>query len=305
MVTVLNDVILPEDVIAAGVRGRNVRVNTRTSNQGGFMQVNIVAGTLRRYELGFIPMFASQWQQIEGLHEVTEGGAYGFLMRDPKDSNVAAAEGLLQPYTTANVGALGLGYGVPVHRLYKRYSVTGSARTKSRRIGRPRAAAITRGGVPVAVGAGAGQIALNSDTGTVTFVADTSQALASVTAGASTVLNFANGTGMVAAMAVGQRVYLAGLTGTAAAVLNGLSHLVTAKGATSLTVSTATTGLAAAAGTAYKYPQASEALAWSGSFYVPVQFENDEIDWEVLASGPEASRVLAGPSVMLVEVREP
>ena len=302
MVSILSDVILPETVISAGVRGRNVRTNTRTQNQGGYMQANIVAGTLRRYEIGIIPMFVAQWQQIEGLHEVTEGGAYGFLMRDPKDSNVVA--GLLQPYTTAIVGAIGLGYGVPSHRLYKRYTVTGSARTRDRRISRPSAAAITRGGAPVVVGAAAGQIAINYDTGTVTFVADTSQAMSSITVGATTVLNFANGTGIVAALAVGQRVYLLGITGTAAGVLNSLSHAITAKGATSLTISTVTTGLTASAGTAYKYPQGSEALAWAGDFYVPVQFETDEIDWQMLAPGDEASRILSGPSVALVEVRE-
>ena len=226
-------------------------------------------------------------------------------MDDPKDSAVAATEGLLYPYTTALVGAIGLGYGVPTYKLHKRYSSVGSARTKDRAITRPKATpTLKRDAATVTLGGGAGQAAIDYTTGAVTFVADTSQALSSVTVGASTVLNFANGTGMVASMSVGQRVYLAGITGTAATTLNGLSHAITAKGVTSLTVSTGTTGLTAAAGTAYKYPQASEALTWSGNFYVPVHFMNDEIDWDLVRAGQFDQRLLAGPSVVLQEVRE-
>lgn len=32
--------------------------------------------SLRKYDLGFVPMLPAQWAAIEGLHEVTEGGAY-------------------------------------------------------------------------------------------------------------------------------------------------------------------------------------------------------------------------------------
>src|SRR2546428_5567926 len=40
-----------------------------------------------------LPIF---WQTIEGLHEVTAGGAYGFLIEDPKDSLVTVANGVLR-----------------------------------------------------------------------------------------------------------------------------------------------------------------------------------------------------------------
>lgn len=307
---VLSDVIMPTSVLAAGVRGKNLRSNTRSQNQGGFETVNINwTRTLRQYEVGIVPMTLDSWQAIEGLHEVTEGGAYGFLMPDPKDSTVTAAAGLLQPVNgspAAAVGTNGLGYGVPAHKLYKRYTSAGSLRTKDRQITRPQATpALLRNGSPVTLGAAAGNAAIDLTTGTVTFVADTSQAPSSITVGASTVLNFSSGTGIVAALAVGGRVYLNGITGTAGAALNGLSHAVTAKGATSLTVSTSTAGLAVtAAGTAYKYPQPADALAWSGSFYVPVHFVNDEIDWQLDRAGPYDSRLLSGPSVVVQEVRE-
>lgn len=307
-VVVLSDVIFPADVIALGVSGINRRRNERVANQAGFVQITRVwSRTLREYVVGIHPMPAHLWLAVEALHEVTEGGAFGLLLRDPKDSLVAASEGRLQGFAGGQlVGTMGQGHGVPTYRLHKRYAARGTSRTHDRRITRPIATpAVTRAGNPVTVGAGAGQISHDLHTGSVTFVADASQSISSITVGASTVLNFADGTGMVAAMAVGQRVHVSGVTGTAAATLNGLSHEVTAKGATSLTVSTATTGLTAAGGTAAKFPQPSEALAWSGAFHVPVHFRDDYIDWElVVGDADESERLLAGPAVVLVEIRE-
>lgn len=304
-ITIYTDVILPECVVAAGVRGRQIRKNARAQNQGGFATINVVwDDTLRQFEFGYKPMEVAAWRAIEGLQEITDSGAYGFLMLDPKDQEVNTGEGLLQPYLTGNVGTIGFGYGIPTYRLAKQYTTTGSIRTKNRRISRPLAASLTRAGSPVTIGVGAGNAAINYDTGTVTFVADESQAMTSITTGATTVLNFANGTGIVAALAPGQRVYVTGVTGTGASALNGLPHVIASEGATSLTINTDTNGLTLASGTAAKYPQASEALAWTGTFYVPVHFTSDELDWEMLMPGDVDDRVLAGPSVTVMEVRE-
>lgn len=299
-ITVLTDVILPESVIAAGVRGKNMRNNTRAMSGSGDATIVINwQRTLRQFELGIVPMPVSAWSQIEALHEITAGGALGFLMKDPKGSSVGSGAGVLSPLTAAgaSVGTVGLGYGVPTYQLMQRLSVVGSVSTADRRITRPSSSAILRAGAAVSP-------TVNTSTGVVTFTADASEAITSITAGASTVLNFASGAGVVAALAVGQRVYLSGVSGTAAATLNGLSHAITSKGASSLTISTATTGLAGTGGTAAKYPQATETLTWTGGFYIPVHFLNDDIDWEILASGAAESRIIAGPSVVLQEVRE-
>ncbi len=306
MTTVLSNVIVSEDSIRASIRGALTRLNQRASNQAGYMQVNIVRSTtLRRYDVSFKPANQTEWAQRTALFEVSEAGAYGVLLIDPTDNRVTGTEGVLQPYTTENVGTAGAGYGVPVYHLSKLYTERVSGRTKVRRITRAKTGyAITRGGAPVSVGASPGNIAVDADTGAVTFVADSFQALSSVTTGATTVLNFANGTGIVADMAVGERVYLSGLSGTAASTLNGVSHAITVKGAASLTVSTVTTGLAATGGTAYNYPQASEALLWTGFFYVPVQFESDELGWQLLRPGENDDRLIDGVGIVLVEVRE-
>lgn len=307
-IVVLSDVIMPACIYAAGVRGRQIRKNTRVSSQNGSVKANVDwLDTLREYEVGYVPMLPEAWNEIEGLFEVTEGGAYGFLMNDPKDSTVNSGAGLLQAWTGSVLeSTAGAGYGVPAYRMLKRITSTGTTRTKDRIITRPYSAVVTRGGVPVTVGASPGNIAINADTGIVTFVADASQAITSITVGITTVLTFADAAGMVAAMSVGERLYLTGVSGTATTTLNDKSHLVTAKDAVAftLTIDTATTGLTATDGTAAKYPQATEALAWTGRFYVPVHFANDQLDWEILRSGPTETRLIAGPTVTLVEVRE-
>jgi hypothetical protein len=306
-ITVYNDVLLPARVIeASGVRGKLRRVNQRTVAPSGQQAVNIrQARTMRSYEFGFVPMHYGVWQTLAGLFEVTDAGAYGFLLEDPTDISVAATQGLLQPYTTVAVGTIGLGYGVPSYRMHKRYTTIGGTRSRDRRITRPQSTpTLKRDSATVTLGASAGNAAINYDTGVVTFVADTSQAMTSITTGSSTTLNFANGTGMVAAMSVGQRAYVSGVSGTAASTLNGSSHVVASKGATSITLSVSTSGKSGTGGTAAKYPQATEALTWSGRLYVPVHFANDDIDWNLVAPGSEEGRFYTGPNVLLEEVYE-
>lgn len=307
---VFNDVILPDCIIAAGLAGKRTRLNERAQNQAGFDSVNVVRQmTLRQFEVVFKPMASAAWNLLTGIYEVTDAGAYGFLMEDPSDSLIPVGAGLLQPMQGGfPVGALGVGYGVPTYQLYKRYAIAGTARTKDRKITRLQLNPIfKRGTATLVAGVAAGNISIDRDTGLVTFVPDASQSIASITVGASTVINFANGAGIVAAMSVGQRLFLNGVLGTAGTSLNGKSHVVSAKGATSLTFSVATTGLVAtsATGTAYKYPQATEALTASGKFYLPVHFANDDLDFEFIKGGAnEADRLIAGPSCTLIEIRE-
>ena len=304
-IIVFNDVIMPTSVIAAGVRGVNARRNTRGTTQGGYVSANVVwSRTLRRWEIGFIPMLVAQWLAIEGLHEVTEGGAFGFLMQDPKDTNATHSNGVLYPHAGgALVGVSGVGYGVPTYKMHKRYTSTGSARYKDRSVTRPMAVSqIKRGGATVTLGAGAGQAAIDYDTGAVTFVADSSSAVTAVAVGATTQVTL---TAALAGVSVGERLYLSGLVGTIDATLNGTSHAITNIAGTVYTLTVNTTGMAwSSGGSGYAYPQSTESLTWQGDFYVPVHFANDEIDWDMISGGPASGRLIAGPTVMLNEVRE-
>ena len=81
-VTVYADVILPSTSIAAAcLQGKPQRSNRPAASQSGQMCVNVNwVKILRLYDLGFVPMLPEVWATIEGIHEVTEGGAYGFLL---------------------------------------------------------------------------------------------------------------------------------------------------------------------------------------------------------------------------------
>jgi uncharacterized protein (TIGR02217 family) len=206
-IIVLSDVILSNSVISAGVRGKNMRLNARVPVDSGDETIKIVwSRTMRQFELGTVPMRISQWQAIEALHEITEGGAFGFLMSDPKD----------------NVVSTGVASAVSstVFQLQKRYIDVGSSRYKDRIITRPRAAGfvITNSGTPIS--------------------------------GASYTLDVTTGR---------------------------------------ITIPSA--------------PTAAN-LAWSGPFYVPVHFMEDTIDWDLIAGGSSDQRLLAGPSVVVQEIRE-
>lgn len=137
-ITVFADVILPNSIISAGVRGKNMRMNSRVPTDGGFESINVVwTQTLRQFEIGIVPLRVDQWQAIETLHEITEGGAYGLLMEDPKDNRVTSG-GIITETTPG------------VYQLTKRYTEPKSGRAKDRRITRPKGSVtIFQDGVPI------------------------------------------------------------------------------------------------------------------------------------------------------------
>jgi uncharacterized protein (TIGR02217 family) len=312
-ITVLTDIVLPETVIMAGIRGKNMRNNTRSMSVSGYASININwSKTLRQYEIGIKPMDIDQWHEIEGLHEATDGGAFGFLMKDPKDQLAANSEGFMQGFNNELVGVLGYGYGVPVYQAFKNYESIGNNVSFNRKITRLDTFQLKRNGNNVTVGVAAGNISVNNATGQVTFVSDATQSIASITAGATTTLEFANST-LTSLFSVGNRVWITGVTGTGADLINNKSHEILSKddGLFTLTINLDTSGLVFVTGdpfldggSARKYPQPTETLTWAGSFYIPVHFANDDIDWEMLVAGDYAGRIVSGPSVVLQEIRE-
>jgi uncharacterized protein (TIGR02217 family) len=156
-IIVLSDVLLPNSIISAGIRGKNMRMNSRVETDSGQRTINVVwTKTLRQYELGTVPLTLEQWQAIETLHEVTEGGAYGFLMEDPKDNTVT--NGVL---TRTAAG---------LFQLVKRYTETLSGRTKDRNITRPRSTGFVLYQSGVAMSSGS--YTVNYNTGVVTIASN-------------------------------------------------------------------------------------------------------------------------------------
>jgi len=141
-IVVFDDVFLPNRVIEAGIRGKQIRRNSRITTVSGAEAVNVVwDATLREYELGTIPMRRVAWQDIEAIHEVTDGGAFGFLLEDPKDSSI----------TNSSLGVVAA-LGSNQYQLFKRYIV--ASHWKDRKITRIKLAnfVLNVGGVPQTLG---------------------------------------------------------------------------------------------------------------------------------------------------------
>ena len=305
-IVVYEDVIVPNSVILAGVSGRQMRQNIRTQNQGGYASVNAVRDvTLREYQLGIAPMKVDAWQAIEGLYEITDAGAFGMLLEDPKDSSVTTAQGALQGYMAGvESGTLGFGNGTPNYGIRKVYTAAGSSRKSARAVTRLKGtASLLRGGSPVTIGVSAGNAAISAGPSYVTFVADTTRSLTGMTLGATTTVTLATS---IPGLVVGGKLWLQGMAGADAALLNNLSHTITniASNVYTLSVNTAGKTITSGSAAAHKYPQPDEALTWSGSYYIPVQFRDDNLDWELVTGGSRDARMVTGPSVYLDEIRE-
>lgn len=310
--SILDDVVFPDTLIRAGARGKKRWATTIVPNQGGYESRAGLRDTPRReYDVGLVPRTVAAWMAIDTLHDVVRGSLYGFLLTDPTNNACTVANGLLRPLPASlsgTLGTTGVGYGVPSYRLVKRATL--GARNADRDIRKPKSGTGTvyRNAAAVTVGASPGNIAaIDTVNGNVTFVADSSSTVTAVTVGATTQVTL---TAALAGLAVAGRLYLTGLAGTHASLLNNLSHAITAITGGGLNVYTLNTDTAGktitAAGTGYKYPQPTDALTWAGSFYVPVRFEADEIDWSLVMGGPATdSRLVEGPSVVLVEVPVP
>jgi uncharacterized protein (TIGR02217 family) len=224
-ITVLADMILPNSIIAAGVRGKLKRTNSRVAHgETGYMTINAVSSqSTRDYEFGTVPLRIEDWQTVQSFYEITLAGTYGFLVEDPADAIVTAGTSAVS-YEPAIYHPEGGGYytGITHYQLQRRYVDPVSARYSDRPITRPRATgfALYRSGVLVSPST----YTLDATTGRITM---------------------------------------------------------------------ATMTLADAA-----------TLTWSGHFYVPVHFQSDDLDWDLVIAGGYDQRFLAGPSVILQEIRE-
>jgi len=230
---------------------------------------------------------------IAFFRAVAKGMANTFRFKDWHDYQATVSNGIL--------GTGAVGTGAPTYQLYKRY--TSGAYSIDRAITKPVSGLVTvyRNAGAVTVGAGAGQIAIATTTGIITFVADSSGATTGHTVGASHQFTTAAD---ITGLAIGEKVYITGVTGTAATTLNSVAHTVSNKtgaGPYTWTIGTATTGLTASGGTAYNYPQATDALTWAGDFDVPVRLMTDRLDFRALTRS--SGLVSSWEEIVLREIR--
>ncbi|OYV46746.1 MAG: hypothetical protein B7X10_04735, partial [Burkholderiales bacterium 21-58-4] len=169
--------------------------------------------------------------------------------------------------------------GLPTLQLTKNY--LSGVDTDQRQITKPVTGTFAgqRNGVALVAGSSAGNYSLDTTTGLVTFVADASSNASSITVGATmqVVLTVNPGT-----LTAGKLIYLSGFSGTDAALVNGIAHLinsVSGAGPYTFMLATVTTGktITLGSGAGAKYPQVSDALTWTGEFDVPVRFDTDKL----------------------------
>ncbi len=244
----------------------------------------------------------ADFQTIEAYFYAVAGRTHSFRLRDPADHTATTSSGLLQPMNgEATTGAAGSGYGVQVYQLVKRY--TSGALSHDRWITKPASGTVTvyRAASPVTVGASPGNIALDTTNGRVTFVADQSRGIISHTVGAAHQFTLASA--FSPNLAIGGRLWVTGVTGTAATLLNSLPLEITNVSAAVITVAVNTTGLTASGGTAYFYPQPTETLTWAGTFDVHCRFDTDRLDRNIIGRAGTQDFVVQATQIPLVEVR--
>ena len=256
-----------------------------------------------KYEIGQVARPLSEFTAIRDAFMIVGGRATGFRFKDWTDYTVTTAQGQPQPlHGTTHVGSSGYGYGTPSYQLKKLYAFASNYHTRNIRKPVAGTLVLLRAASPVTAGLAAGNYAIDTATGIITFVADQNRVISSHVIGAAHQFHLASAfsPNLVAA----GRIFVTGVTGTAATVLNDLSHAVTVASSGTITTSTDTTGLTASGGTAYYYPQPTEVLAFSCEFDVPVRFDIDYFDAVVVdRQGSGGELLLELPSVPLVEIK--
>lgn len=280
------DTRFPERIALQAVGGPGYSTQVVALRSGAEARNQNLALPRHAYQFAHKGLAEAQHVALLTLFHAAAGQFNSFRVKDWGDFRLAHANGgLLGRHVGAaliEAGTFGIGHGVPTYQVFKRYSLGGVNR--DRRITKlvSNTLAVLRNGGAVTVGGGAGQISIDLLTGRVTFVADQTRAISSISVGATTQLTLASAFSPNAA--VGGRVFITGVTGTAAALLNNLSHAVTAVATNVVTVSTVTTGLTATGGTAALYPQPAESLTVAGEFDVPCRFSGDLARWSIDAT---------------------
>lgn len=255
----------------------------RTYNRRAIKNINTAQGW-REYSFPMPAKSTAEFAVLEAHYLAVKGMGHQFRFADKHDKTATQTDGYL--------GQSSAGTGVPTYQLHKRYSSGSFVEFRSVKKPISSGLGIYRNASIQTAGAGAGNYALDSTTGIVTFVADGSSGAVSHTVGASHQVTLS---AAIAGLAIGGKLYLTGVTGTAAATLNSIAHTIANIVGATYTLSTVTTGLVATGGTGFKYPQPTDTLAWAGDFDTPVSYGSE------LTFTAETGNILIAQQVLLIE----
>lgn len=252
-------------VVVTSTSGRETRDQLWTFGRGRWDLQNCarMPGTYPSYNVA----------TIRNFFRVCKGRTYGFRFRDVHD---------YQDEGNGVLGTSGVGNGTPTYQMYKNYVL--APLTDQRLIAKPQVGtvAVLRNGSPVTAGGAPGNYSLDTTTGLVTFVADSQAAVTGWTPGSTTNFTVAS---VPSGWTVGKVLYFSGMSADTSGLVNNASWAITNIAGTTITIGANTTGKTLTGGTAYLYPQAADALTWTGNFDTPVRFDTDAFEPQLNEDG--------------------
>jgi uncharacterized protein (TIGR02217 family) len=217
-------------------------------------------------------------QTLRNFFRVCKGQAYGFRFRDWADFQDEGNGIMGLPLTSFSSPLVptGTGGGVPVYQLFKSYIAAPLADYRVIQKPYPTGVVLKRNGTVIASGTSPGNAVLDTTTGLVTFVADSSATITGASAAAACVLTCS---AIPAGAAAGKFIYVSGVSNSVGTFLNGQAWEIDTISGDAITLFTATTGLVAGTGgIAAMYAQGTEALTWTGLFDTPARFGTDAFE---------------------------
>jgi len=260
----------PDDIAYGASGGPNYQTEIVTTVAGREKRLAVYPLGRCRYDVSHGVKDPDGRDRLIAFFRIAQGRAHSFPFRDFTDHETTHTTGLL---------GTGNGTGLPVYQMGKRYVVGADSVTRTIRKPQTGEVIVKRNSSDVAFGASAGQIAIDYQTGIVTFVADATSGATSITAGATTTVVLTTNPGTLIA---GQRLHLSGFAGANAALVNGIAHTinsVSGSGPFTFVLATNTNGatITLGSGAGARYPQVADSLTWAGKFYVPCRFDQDQM----------------------------
>lgn len=259
------EIQFPPEVARGAKGGPGFMTDVVVLNSGYEQRNQRWSAARRRWNVAHGVKSQTQLDALIAFFNVVYGRTHGFRFKDWSDYATTT--------TTGYLGTGAVGTGAPTYQLYKHY--TNAAGSVNRLISKPVSGSVTpyRAGSPITAGAGAGQYSIDTATGILTMVADSSKVINAITKAnpgkitTSTAHGFTNG----------QAIYLAAIGGMTE--LNGTVVTITVVDTTNFTIGVNTSAYTTytSGGTAAKYPQSSETMTCVSEFDVPARFDTDEM----------------------------
>lgn len=249
---------------------------SQTANGGEYRRL-VHAYPRRVFSVLYTQLTGDLWDAVLALYHRAYGSYAGFRVKALDDYSTNARTGtptatdqecavvtagsVYQLQVAYGTGGTPLGIGEPVRTLFKPVSGT----------------------VKVAIGSVEAPITtmctVDTTTGRVTFAANKSRSITGITRAASAVITVGSHT-----FVTGESVYISGVSGMAG--INTLRGLITATGATTITVNINSSAFGAwtSGGTCQTNPHSSETVHAGCEFDIPCRF-NSRIDINAIASG--------------------